>query len=161
MSSFPVCFPSPSAGKTLHSRFKWSSISHPCPFDMHIPVLARTGQWRHRPAGGHQLFSCLISIVFFMTISCSGTLAADGNRDENKGDHVMKQLTGSKDFGLDECVVAIFLICIVLIGMVMNICVSMADFMRSCKLRATGRADDGGWAMIPQQEPLPTRASRD
>lgn len=73
----------------------------------------------------------------------------------------MKQLTGSKDFGLDECVVAIFLICIVLLGMVMNICVSMADFMRSWKLRATGRADDGRWAMLPQQEPFPTRASRD
>jgi hypothetical protein len=96
-----------------------------------------------------------------MTISLSGTLAANGNSDENKEDHVMKQLTGSKDFGMEECVVAIFLICIVLLGLVMHICVSMADFMRSWKRQAAGRDGDGKWAIIPQQLSFPIRASRD
>jgi hypothetical protein len=57
----------------------------------------------------------------------------------------MKQLKGNSGFEFEESVVAMLLICIVLIGMAALICVSMADFMRSWKLRAVRRADVVTW----------------
>jgi prepilin-type N-terminal cleavage/methylation domain-containing protein len=46
--------------------------------------------------------------------------------NENKGDDVMKQIKSNKGFGLIECVISMFLICIALLGMSAHIGVSMA-----------------------------------
>ena len=78
---------------------------------------------------------------------------------ENTGDHVMKQLNDNRVSGLEECFIAMFFICIVLLGMILHICVSMADFMRSWKQRAAGRAAASRWVVIPQQQPVPLRPS--
>ena len=64
----------------------------------------------------------------------------------------MKQLKGNRGFELDEFVVMMLYICIVLIGMAMLICVSMADFMRNWKRRAVRRADES-----TNSKPFPLR----
>jgi hypothetical protein len=79
--------------------------------------------------------------------------------DENKGCHAMKQLNDNRGSGLVECVIAMFFICIVILGMILHVCVSMADFMRSWKQQAARRAAASRWAMIPQQQPVPLRPS--
>jgi hypothetical protein len=58
----------------------------------------------------------------------------------------MKQLKSR----MEELFVAMIFICIVLLGMAANICVSMADLMRRWK-RREARGADAGCAMISQQ----------
>ncbi len=64
----------------------------------------------------------------------------------------MKQLKRNTGFALDECFVAMVLISIVLLGMALLICVSMADFMRSWKRRAAPRANESA-----DSKPFPLR----
>lgn len=45
--------------------------------------------------------------------------------NENKGARIMKQLRGNKGFGLVECVVAMFLFCIVMLGLANHIGATM------------------------------------
>jgi len=69
----------------------------------------------------------------------------------------MKQLKGNTGFALDECVIAMVLICIVLLGMAMLICVSVADFMRSRKRQVARRANENSDSKpFPLQQRLGT-----
>ncbi len=55
----------------------------------------------------------------------------------------MKQIKGNKGFGLVECVVAMFLICIALLGMASHIGVSMAA-MQTDKIDIRGQLSSPG-----------------
>ncbi len=55
----------------------------------------------------------------------------------------MKQIKDGSVSVLEEVVIAMCFICIVLFGMILHICVSTADFIRSWKPREVCQADAG------------------
>jgi len=55
----------------------------------------------------------------------------------------MKQIKDDSVSRLGECALAMFFICISLVGQILHVCVSAADFIRSSKRRATRQADAG------------------
>jgi hypothetical protein len=70
-------------------------------------------------------------------------LIASGSGDEKEGNPVMKQIRENSVSGLEQFAVAMVFICLIPLEMILHLCVSTADCIRSWNRREARQADDG------------------